>query len=206
MTPTRKERAAETRRRMMAAAHALFSERGYAATTMQSVADEAGVAVQTIYFTFHTKADLLQAAFEFAVLGPDETPPHLSAWWQEVEAAPDVESAVGVLVDGTLPILERAAPLVWAVAGDEAAKTTYEANEQLRHDGHVQLVDVLTDKHPLREDLSSERAVDILLALVGPHQFHLFIGEYGWDVEEYRDWLVGVVLCELFGIGCPDPN
>lgn len=186
---------------MMAAAYALFSERGYAATTMASVAKEAGVAVQTLYFTFHTKAELLQAAFEFAVLGPDETPPHLSAWQQEVESAPDVQTAVRALVDGTVPILERAARLVWVVAGDEAARATYEHNEQLRRDGYTRLIELLTAKQPLRKDLSPERALDVLLALTGPHQFHLFVEEYGWDVQEYRDWIVGVVLRELFGIG-----
>lgn len=201
MALTRRERAAETRRRMMAAAYALFSERGYAATTMESVAKEAGVAVQTLYFTFHTKAELLQAAFEFAVLGPDETPPHLSAWQQEVESAPDVQTAVRALVDGVIPILERAARLVWVVAGDEAARATYEHNEQLRRDGYVHLVEVLAAKQPLRKGLSPERALDVLLALTGPHQFHLFVEEYGWDVQEYRDWIVGVVLRELFGIG-----
>lgn len=184
----------------MAAAYALFSERGYAATTMESVAKEAGVAVQTLYFTFHTKAELLQAAFEFAVLGPDETPPHLSAWQQEVESAPDVQTAVRALVDGVLPILERAARLVWVVAGDEAARTTYEHNERLRRDGYIHLVEVLAAKQPLRKGLSPERALDVLLALTGPHQFHLFVEEYSWDVQEYRDWIVGVVLRELFGI------
>lgn len=206
MATTRAERAAETRRRMMAAACSMFSQHGYAATTMESVANEAGVAVQTVYFTFHTKSQLLQAAFEFAVLGPDETPPHLSAWWQEVESAADVEAGVRLLVDGTIPILERAARLVWAVSGDEDARATYQHNEQLRRDGHSQLVEVLTAKQPLRKDLSPERAVDVLLALLGPHQFHVFVGEYGWDVAEYRDWVVAVVLRELFGIEpAPDP-
>lgn len=203
MATTRAERAAETRRRMMGAACSVFSERGYAATTMESVAKEAGVAVQTLYYTFHTKSQLLQAAYEFAVIGPDETPPHLSEWWQKVETARDVEAGVRALVEGTLPILERVARLDWVVSADEDARATYEHNHQLRRDGHVHLLEVLAAKHPLRKDLSPERAVDVLLALVGPHQFHVFVVEYGWEVAEYRDWLVAVVLRELFGI---DPS
>jgi AcrR family transcriptional regulator len=94
----------------------VFSARGYAKATMEAVAAEAGVAVQTVYFTFHTKAALLQAAYEFAVLGAERTPPHLTAWWRAAEAAPDVVRAVAHIVDGSVALLERAAPLVWAVA------------------------------------------------------------------------------------------
>ena len=45
----RQERAAQTRLRMIEAAYRLFLEHGYEATTMQDVADTAGVAGQTVY-------------------------------------------------------------------------------------------------------------------------------------------------------------
>ena len=35
-------------------------------TTMDAIAADAGVAVQTVYFTFHTKAELLLAAMTVA--------------------------------------------------------------------------------------------------------------------------------------------
>ena len=79
--PTRKEKAAATRRRMLDAAHACFVERGYPGTTMAAIAERAGVAEQTLYFTFHTKAGLLGEVFERAVFGADELPPHLQPWW-----------------------------------------------------------------------------------------------------------------------------
>jgi Bacterial regulatory proteins, tetR family len=40
------------------AAHALFVERGYTGTRMADVGEAAGVAVQMVYFRFHTKAEL----------------------------------------------------------------------------------------------------------------------------------------------------
>src|ERR1700753_2540406 len=72
---TRKARAAATRQRITESAHRLFLEQGYAATTMPAVAAASGVAVQTVYFTFRTKGDLLNAVFEWVVLGPAEVPP-----------------------------------------------------------------------------------------------------------------------------------
>lgn len=200
MAVTRKDRAAATRRRMMSAACHVFSTRGYAATTMDAVATEADVAVQTLYFTFHTKAQLLQAAYEYAVLGPEQTPPHLSQWWREVESADDVRTAVQRLVDGTLPILERAAPLVWTIRSDEDARATYEHNETLRRAGNEILVQRLVQKHSLRPGLSMAHACDILLAFTGPHQHELFIKEFHWPKEEFRDWVVHAILRELFDI------
>ncbi len=66
---TRRERAKATRRRIAEAALARFSGQGYAATTMDAIAGDAGVAVQTVYFTFHTKAELLIAALKIAAVG-----------------------------------------------------------------------------------------------------------------------------------------
>src|SRR5260370_35943230 len=71
---SKRERAEETRARIMEAAYRLFTQHGYEATTMQAVADEAGVAVQTVYFTFHTKGGLLGAIETRAAGGGEEGP------------------------------------------------------------------------------------------------------------------------------------
>ena len=201
---SRKERAAATRRRMMDAAYRVFSARGYAKTTMEAVAAEAGVAVQTVYFTFHTKAALLQAAYESAVLGAEQTPPHLAAWWRAAEADQDVGRAVAHIVDGSVLLFERAAPLVWAVHGDEDARPTYEFNEKLRRDGYAQLVAGLARKQRLRPRLSQRRARDIMLTLLGPHVFFLFTTELGWSSQQFAAWAKGALLRELFDVGRPD--
>ena len=91
---SRKERAARTRRAIVAAATGEFRESGYHGTTMAAIAKRAGVAVQTVYFVFHTKPLLLTAAIDDAVMGPDEpTPPELTAWWQEETTATDTLAA-----------------------------------------------------------------------------------------------------------------
>ena len=53
---------------MIYAAQEVFTSHGYAGARMTDIAAEAGVGVQTVYFTFHTKAELLQACYELAVL------------------------------------------------------------------------------------------------------------------------------------------
>jgi hypothetical protein len=59
--PLRLARAAETRLRIIEAAGKLFVERGYAATTIDAVAAEADVAVETVYPRFKNERNLLEA-------------------------------------------------------------------------------------------------------------------------------------------------
>ena len=55
------QRRAETRAKIIAAAHGLFVERGYPATSMEDIARTAGVATRTIYLHFESKAAVLLA-------------------------------------------------------------------------------------------------------------------------------------------------
>jgi len=50
-----------TRERILAAAARLFSERGYAGTTVRDIAAELGIANPSIYYHFKSKGDLLVA-------------------------------------------------------------------------------------------------------------------------------------------------
>ena len=60
--PNRREvAAAETRREILRAARQLFAAHGYAGTSLQQIAEESGVAVQTIYSSVGSKAALVLA-------------------------------------------------------------------------------------------------------------------------------------------------
>ena len=183
---------------MVEAALTTFSARGYGKTTMQAIADSAGVAVQTLYFTFHTKAELLQATYEHVVLGPEAVPPQRSTWWKAMKTAPDLQSAIAALVDGTVDILVRAAPLVWAVHSDPDSQESYLFNERLCLDGNTAIVNILADRAALRPGLTASRARDLLMALTGPHLFMVLTSESGWTLDEYRVWMIGAIQRELF--------
>jgi AcrR family transcriptional regulator len=55
------QRKAATHAKIIAAAHGLFVERGYAATSMEDIARAADVAIRTIYLHFDSKAAVLLA-------------------------------------------------------------------------------------------------------------------------------------------------
>ncbi len=70
-----------TRRRIVAAARVLFARDGYGATTLRGIATEAGVAVQTVYAVYGSKAGTLAALLDSA--GPASrrrSPPSATPW------------------------------------------------------------------------------------------------------------------------------
>src|ERR1044072_8419766 len=86
----RRARSRATRLRITKAASSLFRDRGYTRTTMADIAEAAGVAVQTVYFVFHTKTEVLNSAYGSAVMG-EEGPavPQEQAWNRQAVAEPD---------------------------------------------------------------------------------------------------------------------
>jgi AcrR family transcriptional regulator len=64
--------ARQPRQAIVSAAIGLFSDRGWTATTLPTVAAEAGTSVDTIYATFGTKTALTMAAIDVAIVGDDE--------------------------------------------------------------------------------------------------------------------------------------
>src|SRR5438552_665417 len=65
----RQEQANMTRRRILDAARRLMARGTYSSVTMEEIANEAGVAYQTVYAVFGTKLqlakDMIQAGFHF---------------------------------------------------------------------------------------------------------------------------------------------
>ena len=198
---TRREKAARTRSRIIDAAYALFCQQGFRATTMEAIAARAGVAVQTVYFVFHTKDELVQAVHERAVLGDEGAPPALQRWHVEAMEQPDIASAVRGIVDGVGTILGRVAPMIpayHAVTNDPAGER-WRRSEELRLQGMVELVRSLSRKAPIRRGLAREQAADILFVLLGPDLFRTLVLERGWKQAEWADWVKRSILRDLFG-------
>ena len=205
---TRSERARATRQRITKAAYALFCERGYSGTTMADVADAAGVAVQTVYFVFHTKSELLSRTVDFAVLGEDApTPPEMQPWHAQMTAEPDVTAALRHAVAGIGPILARAMPLDTVVrasaASDPEVARVRAFHEQWRAEGYRRMLDVLRKKSALRHGVSSERANQLLLMYVGD-VYRILVHDYGWTHDDWVDWTVATLSEQLFATARPD--
>lgn len=190
---SRRGRALATRYRVLRGAHELFCERGYAGTRMTDVATEAGVAVQTVYFIFHTKAELLQACYERGVLGEDDPlPPPQQPWYSAMLAATTGAEGVRRFAEGNGSILARVAVLddvVRSATHEPDAVAVRSRAEQLRRVGYEEIVEHLDRRFRLRDGLDVGAATDLLLTLAGPAVYRTLVVDYGWPHDTYIDWL-----------------
>src|SRR2546426_8851688 len=203
---SRRERAKATHWRIVKAAYTLFCARGYAGTTMAQIAEAAGVAVQTVYFTFHTKSMLLRRAYDFAGMGEGEPlTPDKQPWYGAMTAEQDVEKALRPLVTGVGEITPRVTPLYLvarvAADGDPDAARGMAFHERWAAEGYRQLLDLLRAKAGLRPGLSRERATDLLLLFVGGDVYHVLVGGNGWSHEEWTHWAGAAPAEQIF---CPE--
>lgn len=190
---SRRERAEQTRRRIIEAAHAEFLERGFHGATVASVAKRAGVAVQTVYFVFHTKAELISAVIDAAVMGESDLPPELTEWWAAMVAEPDPAASLRHFVRGAADVFERAAAISVVLAAaaltDDELRVRNDQHEELRRTGFREVVAGLAAKGPLRPGLDVDSATDVLLTVFGDSTYHAFRTEHGWSQEQVVDWL-----------------
>ena len=206
--PTRRERAKATHWRIIKAAYEAFCERGYAGTTMAYVAERAGVAVQTVYFVFHTKAELLSRSYDFAVMGEGEPRiPEEQAWYGQMVAGPDLTAALRHLMAGTGDIVRRVTPLYLVARAnaesDEEIARVQTLHETWRAEGYRAMLEVLRKKAPLRPGLSPERANQLLLLYAGPDVYHVLVDVYLWTHEDWAEWAVSTITEQVFGRGNP---
>ena len=204
---SRRERAAATRQRMVASAYRLMSTRGYMETKMADIAAEAGVSIQAVYFTFHSKPAVLRAAFEFAVKG-DHLPirPVERPWFAAMEKERDHRRALAIFVDASAAILQRVAPLTAvfnALADDPEIEDFHKLSVRMQRDGYRIVIDTLARKRPLRRGLSEEDATTILLVLLGTDVYRSILIDHSWSEEKWRTWVLETLSEALFGQAGP---
>ena len=198
----RQEQARQTRARILDAAQTLFSERGYANTTMEAIAGGARVAVDTVYATFRNKQGVLHALLDVRVAG-DELP--IGVLDREGPQAVKVDRSqarqIARFTEDVTGILERARPVddimrgAAAVDPDIAALRT--RMQEGRHDNMRQLVSWLTSNGPLRDGMSEEDAAAIAWAVASPEVHGLLRVGRGWTQERYREWLAATLTRTL---------
>jgi AcrR family transcriptional regulator len=193
--PTLRQRQAQvTHNLIVEAAQALFLENGYTGTTIEAIADEAGVAVSTVYAVFGSKRGILRAIRE--------------AWHERSHIR---EVAYGEPGDNSpaqrIEQLALATRQQWESGSDVLAIYTGAAHadsqaaielEEALHGRRKGLENFARSLEPhLRSDLSVDSAAAILQALCMPEVFEELVKRSGWTVEAYQEWLAGILKREL---------
>ncbi len=190
----RQRQAALTRTAILDAARGLFRRQGYAATTIEQIATEAGVGLSTVYAVFTNKRTIL-----------------VELRWKAVQEAHVMENFQAAL-DEPEPVrrLERMARLIrqlyetgvdvfvveHAAAGaDPEVAESWARHHQERGENLFRIVELL--RPHLAPGLEPARALGILQALVNYGVYEELVVISGWTADEYEKWLGGALRDQL---------
>ena len=191
-TTARRQSAARTRATILDAARQLFTERGYAATSMTAIAERAGVALDTVYASAGRKPELARLLIETAISGTDQAiPAEQRDYVQRVRAAPDASTKIAIYASAITAIAPRMAlvlGIIQQAAPDEPELARLWAEIAQRRAANMRLfvADLATTA---RLRLDPEQAADIVWATNAAELYQLLVGQRGWTPQRYEQFL-----------------
>jgi len=191
----RDERALETRSLIRKSARNLFTANGFSETTINEIAQNAGVAPQTIYAVFGSKSGVVAAIFEDL----KETAGQ-AARVAEMVAEEDPRKQLRLFVSWIRTLFEQGAPLIQAALDARSAPDVaalIDREDQNRYRGTGEITEIWARKGALRDDLEQGEAADLLWLLTSVEQYLLATDKLGWNADEYEKWLGDLLEREL---------
>jgi AcrR family transcriptional regulator len=181
----REQQAADTRNRILDGARTLIQKHGFQETTIEAIAEHAGVAVPTVYAVFGSKKAILHALMERAVF---------STGYENLlrEAGKDENPNTRLRVAAKLSrqiydALQNEAELLRGAAA--AAPDFVREKENLRYSRQSGMIRWLETKGALRKNLSAAAALDVLWTLTARDVYRMLVIERRWSSDEYEKWL-----------------
>ncbi len=198
----REAQARATRRSIVEAATSLFVVRGYAATTIDAVAEAAGVSRKTVFQSVGGKAQLLKLAWDWSLVGDDEPVPMAERpMVKRIQAQTDPEVAIALWAAMQTEIAARAAALghVLEAAADvdsDAAELLALSESQSRC-GAAAFAAFLDSIDGLGPGLSQDEAADICWVHLSFTAYRRLVIARGWSPEKFERWLARSVTLNL---------
>lgn len=185
----RQQQAGETRQAMIDAARRLFAEVGYQATTIDAIAEEAGVSSPTVYAVFGSKRGLMLAISDDMDVRAD-----FAAVEREVAAARTAHDQLRLLVAGQVNFFSKNAdflqPLREAGRTDESLGLLWTEGHKRHHAAYVRMARQWAEMNALRPGLDQKEAADTMSALTWIDLYWYLTDHCGWSAEQHRDWLI----------------
>lgn len=204
---SRRSAALDNRRRILRAAHNSFLEHGFAATTLRSVAESAGLSQESLYKTYGSKAGLLKAVYDVTIAGDDAAVPvsegkHVA----DLRAAATPAAAAQAWSRMVVALGARVGPLlhvlVTARESDEGIGTLLETLEAERMTGARAAVAHWAERGWLRTDTDPETAATTVWTLNSP-EVRALLERRGWNDARYSAWMGDLLLASVLHSG-PD--
>jgi AcrR family transcriptional regulator len=196
----RRERARLSHEALLDAALARFLSRGYAATTIESIALDVGVSDATIYKSYGGKPGLVRALCARALEGAGPTPAE-----QRSDALKARESDPRKVIEGwgrlTAEVAPRVAPILLllrdAAAADAVAAALYQELDGNRLARMTDNARALVDAGHVRSGLRLSDVRDVLWLYSSPELFDLLVRRRHWSVGRYSRFLAAAMIDAL---------
>ncbi|MCG2786568.1 MAG: TetR/AcrR family transcriptional regulator [Anaerolineae bacterium] len=190
----RKEQARLTSRQIVGAARKLFIDRGYSGATIEAIAQEAGVAAETVYAAFGNKRAILSKLIDVSIVGDDESIPLLQrSGPQSVQQEKNQHRQIQLFARDMQEIMGRMAPIFEIMR--VAAKTEPDISDALQNvlenrvHGMEEFIRYLTTNGSLQEYLTLGEAAETVWAISSAEVYSLLTIDRGWSGEQYQQWL-----------------
>jgi AcrR family transcriptional regulator len=194
-SPWRTRQAAATKRQIALAARRRFAADGYAATTIEAIAADAGVAPATVYKVFRTKRAMAGALNEL-IDEEAEVPRFIAA----IASSEDPWELLHTAVQLDRSLFEHCGDIITAVRGAAAVEpelASVYAEGQRRHTaGTSALAHRLADMGALRDDIDASSAAGVIGMYAHHETFAMLTADYGWTIDQCEERLTSQV-CEL---------
>jgi len=190
-SPTRQMQLTATKAAIVEAALELMVKQGYEATTMEQIAAEAGVAVQTVYKHFGSKPAIVAAFVERA-----RRDPRLVEQRRRLLGTPDPHEQVKLLAQRARLYAEMGMPaLIFAARGPDLdlARSIRRQIAAVRR-SHLEYARSLKRKGGLRSGISLQQAVDYIGLLSAPDRLWMMRRDKGWSFEQCEAWLADTLI------------
>jgi AcrR family transcriptional regulator len=190
----RHQQARQTRRSILLAAQSLFNERGYTSTTIEAIAQAAGVAPETIYASFGNKLAILKQLLTITLVGDEDPLPFFERpFIQDNLRVRDPALMIHNFAQSIYQIMTRMSP-IFALLRTTAQEDPEIAALQKkvlkdRMTGMGLLVNGLRGLSPLRPEIQIDSAITTVWAISSAEVFDLLTREQGWSEEQYVNWL-----------------
>ncbi len=193
----RRHRAEDTRRRITEAALSLFTEYGFAGTTVARIAERAEVAAPTVYATFGSKGAIVRALLMQMEVGADS-----AGWAQRIAEETDPRRKLAAFAQWTTALLSSSKSLIQATNGAASDPGMFELRDEgdrHRREGLRAVIVSLAGTEALAAGLSEERALDRAWMLTGVELYLGATDGCGWTNLAYQEWLAELLQQQLLG-------
>jgi AcrR family transcriptional regulator len=196
----RRERAEQNRARVLDSAEQRFLRDGYVATTVASIAGDAGVSADTVFKAFGGKPGLVRAMRDRALAGEGSVPAErrsealqareadprkiIQGWGRFVAELSPRASPILLLIRDAAITDPDVQSLLEEMDGDRLQRMTANAR-RLREAGH------------LRPGMTLQRAAEVLWTYSSPELYELLVMRRGWDADGYGNFVAEAMIAAL---------